>query len=56
MAHESDSYVHARADRVHHVTEEDVRVVVSRLPEELYGRLREVHFSDRSWGDGFLAT
>ena len=39
-----------RADRVHHVTEEDVRVVLSRLPSELGGRLRGVHFNDRSRG------
>lgn len=37
-------------DRIHHVTEEDVRVVLSRLPEELWRRLRAVHFNDRSRG------
>jgi len=25
-------------------------VLLSRLPEELWGRLRAVHFNDRSWG------
>jgi hypothetical protein len=38
------------ADRVHHVSEEDVRVVLSRLPPELWARLRGVHFNDRSHG------
>jgi hypothetical protein len=37
-------------DRVHHVTEEDVRVVLSRLPPEVSNRLRAVHFNDRSRG------
>jgi hypothetical protein len=38
------------ADRVHHVTEEDIRVVLSRLPREVWHRLRAVHFNDRSRG------
>ena len=38
------------ADRIHHVSEEDVRVVLSRLPLELWDRLRAVHFNDRSRG------
>src|SRR5438552_15582261 len=38
------------ADRIHHVTEQDVRVVLSRLPVELWGHLRAVHFNDRSIG------
>jgi hypothetical protein len=38
------------ADRIHHVNEEDVRVVLSRLPLELWYRLRAVHFNDRSRG------
>jgi hypothetical protein len=38
------------ADRVHHVHEEDVRVVLSRLPPEICHRLRAVHFNDRSIG------
>jgi hypothetical protein len=37
-------------DRIHHITEEDVRVVLSRLPAELWERLRAVHFNDRSRG------
>ena len=36
-----------RTDRVHHVGEEHVRVVLSRLPDALYQRLRAVHFNDR---------
>jgi hypothetical protein len=37
-------------DRVHHVTEEDVRVVLDRLPPETWSRLRAVHFKDESRG------
>ena len=37
-------------DRVYHISPEDVRVVLSRLPEEAYNRLRGIHFNDRSWG------
>ncbi|MCO5165149.1 MAG: hypothetical protein M9894_02120 [Planctomycetes bacterium] len=33
-------------DRRHHLTEEDVRFVLSRLPEEVTARLRAVHFND----------
>jgi hypothetical protein len=38
------------ADRVHYVSEEDVRVLLSRLPEELWQRLRAVHFNDKARG------
>jgi hypothetical protein len=38
------------ADRVHYVSEEDIRVVLSRLPEALWRRLRTVHFNDRARG------
>jgi len=38
------------ADRIHYVNEEDVRIVLSRLPVELWTRLRSVHFNDRSRG------
>ena len=37
-------------DRIHHVEEDDVRIVLSRLPEEVTHRLRGVHFNDRSRG------
>jgi len=39
-----------KGDRVHHVNEDDVRVVLSRLPYEAWHRLRAVHFNDRSRG------
>ncbi|HEV3164776.1 MAG TPA: hypothetical protein VGZ22_12175 [Isosphaeraceae bacterium] len=38
------------ADRVHHINEEDVRIVLSRMPLELWRRLRAVHFNDRARG------
>ncbi len=40
----------AGADRVYHVSEDDVRVVLSRLPPETTKRLRAVHFNDRRRG------
>jgi len=44
------SYSPTRAGRIHYLTEDDVRVLLSRLPEELWERLLAVHFNDRSWG------
>jgi hypothetical protein len=38
------------ADRIHHVNEDDIRVILSRLPVDLCLRLRAVHFNDRSRG------
>src|ERR1700752_2040025 len=38
------------ADRIHYINEDDIRVVLSRLPIELWARLRAVHFNDRSRG------
>jgi hypothetical protein len=38
------------AGRIHYLTPDDVRVLLSRLPEELWQRLRAVHFNDRSIG------
>jgi hypothetical protein len=38
------------ADRIHYVNADDVRVVLSRLPFELWHRLRAVHFNDRARG------
>jgi hypothetical protein len=35
-------------DRRHYVDESDVAVVLSRLPPELIGRIRVIHFSDNS--------
>ena len=37
-------------DRIHHLTEDDIRVVLSRLPPEAKSRLRAVHFNDQSRG------
>ena len=44
---------------MHHITPEDVEVVLSRLPEEAYNRLRAVHFDDWAWGNrrlGYTTT
>jgi hypothetical protein len=41
-------------DRRHYLTEEDVMVVLSRLPEEIRQRLRAVHFNDRARGNRLL--
>ena len=48
------SACNAGADRIHYVTEADVRVVLSRLPIEDYDRLRAVHLNDRSRGGRVL--
>ncbi len=42
------------ADRVHYISEEDIRVLLGRLPAELWQRLRAVHFNDRSHGTRLL--
>lgn len=39
-----------KGDRIHHITADDVRVVLSRLPDEIHHRLRAVHFNDQSRG------
>lgn len=44
------TYKTAYCDRVYHVNEEDIKVVLSRLPIEVKHRLREVHFNDESRG------
>jgi hypothetical protein len=36
--------------RKHYLTEEDVKVLLSRLPDETWERLRAVHFNDRGRG------
>jgi hypothetical protein len=41
-------------DRRHYLTEEDVMVVLSRLQEETWQRLRAVHFNDRARGNRVL--
>ena len=38
------------ADRIHHLTADDVRVVLARMPHEAKNRLRAVHFNDLSRG------
>jgi len=48
-----------RAGRIHYLTLEDVRVLLARLPEGLWERLRAVHFNDRSRGrrrSGYVNT
>jgi hypothetical protein len=37
-------------DRRHYITEDEVLVVLSRLPEDTWQRLRAVHFTDQSKG------
>ena len=39
-----------QSDRIHYLCEDDVRVLLSRLPPETYSRLRHVHFNDQSRG------
>ena len=41
-------------DRRHWLTEDDIRVVLSRLPSDAYERLLAVHFNDRSRGARML--
>jgi len=48
-----------RADRIHYVNEQDVRVLLGRLPDALWSRLRAVHFNDQSRGArtlGYVTT
>jgi hypothetical protein len=42
------------ADRIHYINEADVRVVLGRLPIEVWGRLRAVQFNDRAGGNRLL--
>jgi len=44
------TYSRTGEKRRHYINGDDVDVVLSRLPEELWSRLRAVHFNDRSWG------
>ncbi len=44
------SVIKPGCDRVHHITPEDVRIVLGRSPDEVWHRLRAVHFNDRSVG------
>jgi len=43
-----------KGDRRHVLTEDDVRVVLGRLPAELWSMLRKVHFNDQSRGGRVL--
>lgn len=43
-----------RTGRTHYLTESDVRVLLSRLPAELWERLQAVHFNDRARGNRTL--
>jgi hypothetical protein len=55
MAHDIRFHVlRPGGDRIHHVTEQDVRVVLSRLPRQLWSRLCAVHFNDCSRGNRTL--
>ncbi len=44
------TYSKTDAGRKHYLNEDDVRVLLSRLPEELWEKLQAVHFNDRAWG------
>jgi hypothetical protein len=48
------SVVPPKGDRIHYVNQADVAVVLSRLPQELWRRLRGVHFNDRACRRRFL--
>ena len=45
------TYSQVGCDRKHYLNEEDVRLVLSRLPLEVWSSLRAVHFNDKSWGN-----
>jgi len=44
------SYARTSAGRKHYLHEQDVRVLLSRIPSEVWARLRSVHFNDRGIG------
>jgi hypothetical protein len=44
------TYSRTRSGRKHYLNEGDVRILLSRLPDEVWQRLREVHFNDRARG------
>ena len=39
-----------RAGRIQYLTSDDVRILLSRLTDDLWERLRGVYFNDRAWG------
>lgn len=49
------TYSTVGCDRKHYLSEEDVRVVLGRLPKEAWNGLRAVHFNDKSRGVRMLA-
>jgi hypothetical protein len=48
------TFVRPAADRVYHVSKEDILVLIDRLPPDVRGMLRVVHFNDRSRGARIL--
>jgi hypothetical protein len=44
------SYARTGGGRRHSINAEDVQVLLSRIPEEFWARLRAVHFNDRGVG------
>lgn len=48
------SYVRPGEKRRHYLHGDDINVLLSRLPEELWARLRAVHFNDRACGCRWL--
>lgn len=49
------SYSKPGADRRHYINEDDVSVLLERLPYELWQMLKAVYFNDRHGRDMFLA-
>ncbi len=47
-------YTNPECDRKHRINEDDVLVVLNRLPEEKWQMLRAVHFKDRGFGARIL--
>jgi len=48
------SYTEPGCDRIHYIDQNDIYVVLGRLPVEVYERLKAIHFNDRSWGAHIL--
>jgi hypothetical protein len=44
------SYAKIKSDRVYHIDFNDILVLLERLPENAYKRLKAVHFNDQSQG------
>ena len=45
------SYTNPHEKRKHYLCPADIEVLLGRLPEEVFERLRNVHFNDRAWGN-----